>query len=529
MQKKILISVVFIIAIILCFAVQASAQTSADISFLTQAQINDLAQLYSKKLNKIKEKGSATKETLDLNNALKKYNVPDSIQLKLDDINSKSITWTANYNNIFVKSDQYKKNLLGLKLDGQQSSFNLSNFFSKILGYLQNFNPSKALAELVITPTRFVPIDNFGDNSLPVSFDWRNVGGRDYITPVRDQGNCGSCWAFATMASLEGNINAYYNNPNISQNLSEQDLISCGYPYNSLDKLGGCEGAYPDQIEKIFKSYLPNTGVTQENCFVYSGTDKKCSKCKTWQTQVWKTNNSYQSITPTIDNIKSALVNYGPVEVGMLVYDDFFAYTSGVYSHTINTLDGGHTVTIVGYGNDGNNVPYWIVKNSWGTNWGENGYFKIKMGDSSIDQRFAYVPGVPSYTTSYTKLCTDNDKDNYCYWGIGTKPTTGCPLSCASAKTEDCDDSNSSFHNGCGSRTDAVSCIKTNSGPNYSNAGTTTVIYNDGSRRSEKDFCRDSSTLYEWYCGSSGDPAGLLRSNPNYKCPKGCSNGACVK
>jgi len=304
---------------------------------------------------------------------------------------------------------------------------------------------------------------------LPAFFDWRNVGGKSYITSIRDQGQCGSCWAFATNATLEGTINAYYNDPNVNINpdLSEQDLVSC-FMQN------GCNGATSFQIQDIFKNYLVNTGITSESCSPYilaSGGSSACSKCSDWQSQVWKTDSSYMSIDLVNNNIQKleyALVNYGPVEVGMTVYNDLFSYTGGVYSHTTNGIAGYHAVTIVGYGVE-SDMPYWIVKNSWGTDWGESGYFRIRMGDSQIDQWFAYAPGIPYYTTSIEKVCTDTDLDGYCYWGTGVKPDTGCPSSCDSNAVEDCDDSNTSIYTNCGQLSYDTGILNVSSTPDGTN------------------------------------------------------------
>ncbi len=493
-----------------------STDTFADLSALTPDQIAELAQLNDKKITRIKQSksvissgpvasstpsasssstssapiasdtsavsaASATQDGINLDNALAKYKIPASVQAKLDEINSKDIKWKANYNSIFVKSDEYKKNIssglkpntkitnllqkqpqikVPTKIQAKVQSSKSSKLLAGILEYLRMLNPAKLFAGLLgSSPLSAAPaVDNFGDTVLPDSFDWRNVGGKNYITSVKDQNPCGTCWAFGAIATLEGNINAYYNDTTINSDLSEQDLVSCYLP------TAGClGGGTADQIGQIFSNYSVNTGVVKETCFPYTestSNDTKCvSKCSTWNTQVWKTNSSYKVVVDpnattsdpiaNINAIKNAIVNYGPVEVGFIVYYDFDSYSSGIYSHTTDDRRGYHAVSIVGYGvEDG--LPYWIVKNSWGSSWGDNGYFKIAMGDSMIDQWFAFAPGTPSYPTAYTKKCTDTDKDGYCYWGTGSKPSTGCPLTCASVTTEDCDDSISSIHQGCG-------------------------------------------------------------------------------
>ncbi len=146
----------------------------------------------------------------------------------------------------------------------------------------------------------------------------------------------------------------------------------------------------------------------------------------------------------------------------MTVYSDFFDYSGGIYSHTTESIAGYHAVTIVGFGTyDG--LDYWIVKNSWGEDWGENGYFRIVMGDSGIDSWFAYAVTEPNPPSEQNKICVDSDGDGYCYWGLGDKPVSGCP-SCDDL-IYDCDDSNSSIFEGCGMTTETLGTLDVNSIP----------------------------------------------------------------
>ncbi|HTY44297.1 MAG TPA: C1 family peptidase [Patescibacteria group bacterium] len=391
-----------------------------------------------------------------INSTLDSYNLPRTLQTQLNNINVKAATWTANYNSIFLKSDSYKQQILGLK---NISSVNLSSSLgSPAKSYLVGSNSQGNLMKL-------------SASSLPAFFDWRNVSGNNYVSPVKDQGQCGSCWAFGAVAALEGDANAFYNNP-INPDLSEQDLVSCFLP--SYYGSSGCNGASSDEIANIFSNYYQNNGIANETCFPYIASDGSCSnKCSNWQSGAWKTS-GYQSInlsgslSDRINNIKQALINYGPVEVGMYVYEDFFSYVGGIYQHTTNDFAGGHAVTIVGYGTyDG--IDYWIVKNSWGPYWGENGYFRIAMGDSYIENWFAFVTSQPiSPLSTQQKLCIDNDKDGYCSWGTGTKPST-CPTSCSANSAEDCDDSNSAIFQGCGASTSDTGTLSIISNPSGAN------------------------------------------------------------
>ena len=368
---------------------------------------------------------------------------------------AQSGTWTAGWNDKMILGIEEQKRLLGL------------------LGKPHTLPPGPTLTK--------------SDTTLPDSFDWRNVGGKNYITTVKDQGQCGSCWAFGANAAFEGHIQAYYNNPALIPDLAEQDLVSCALPY-PRDGVGGCSGAYDYQIENIYKTYWTATGNATETYFPYTATDAACSgKLAGWQQYAWKDLNYKKidltaSLTDNINKIKRAIITNGPVNVGMDVYSDFFDYQSGIYQHGVNAqTTGGHSVVITGFGkNDGRD--YWIVKNSWGPAWGENvnflhpqdctncGYFRIYADDSNISSWFAFVVDGPNPPTPQSVICTDNDSggaDGYCYWGIGPKPETGCPSSCSSQPIEDCDDSNKNLNiqNNCGKPREQVGTLNIISTP----------------------------------------------------------------
>ena len=210
-------------------------------------------------------------------------------------------------------------------------------------------------------------------SDLPTSFDWRNQNGINWMTPVKDQGTCSAGWAFGTVAALEAKIQIYFSNPYLSPDLAEQFLVSC-------DKWNfGCSGgSSPNRIYGFIQDY----GVPDEGCFPYQAADVSCAgRCSDWASRVhkieaWKRvcNNKVNT-----DNVKSAVYTNGPLTCYMDVYEDFYSYGSGCYEHVAGAYLGGHMVCIVGWTLDG-----WIVKNSWGTGWGEQGYFQIKFGDCRI-------------------------------------------------------------------------------------------------------------------------------------------------
>lgn len=216
--------------------------------------------------------------------------------------------------------------------------------------------------------------------ALPTAIDWRNRNG-NFVTPVRDQGSCGSCWAFAAVAAVEARDAVFNGIASPTTDLSEQQVLSCSGAGDCV--AGGYLSGALDYIEA--------TGTPDESCFAYAGYKKACtSTCGDWASRTvtiddwsWVTTTNYTDTTL----IKTALMD-GPVPVWYKIYMDFYAYTGGVYQHVWGNYVGNHFVLIVGY-NDAEQA--WIVKNSWGSDWGTSGYFKIKYGDSEFGSWAAAV------------------------------------------------------------------------------------------------------------------------------------------
>ena len=223
---------------------------------------------------------------------------------------------------------------------------------------------------------------------IPTHLDWRDNGG-NFVTPVRNQGNCGSCWAFATAAALESSVLRASGMPGFDLNLSEQVMLSCS-------GAGDCEmGGYVNYAS----DYIRTTGLPIESYYRYLATDGNCSNaCSSWRASPpYKiTSWSYVATTsPTVTGLKNALYSYGPLVTTFQVYEDFTRYTSGVYSYTSGSYLGGHAVLLVGYDDPG---QYFIVKNSWDSDWGEQGYFRIAYSQLSNLVNFGY------YTIAYTGI-----------------------------------------------------------------------------------------------------------------------------
>ena len=209
----------------------------------------------------------------------------------------------------------------------------------------------------------------------PAAFDVRNVGGVSYDTPVKDQGSCGSCVAFGTAAAMEVGFR-YGRRTRMPLDLSEAHLF---YVYARSEGRTCANGWWPERALAFAKS----TGVTFEDYYPYTAGDQdgKAKINKDWANRIAKVQN-FENISGNALKMKEAISKYGAVAACFNVYQDFFSYRSGVYKHVTGSLAGGHCVVLIGY-DDAQSC--WIARNSWGTGWGDGGYFKIAYGQCGIE------------------------------------------------------------------------------------------------------------------------------------------------
>ncbi len=227
--------------------------------------------------------------------------------------------------------------------------------------------------------------------TLPASFDWRNNNGKNYVSPILDQGDCGSCVAFSTTATFETQLNIAAGDTTSPFELSPQYLFSCGG--------GACDAGWePDSAA----AFLTKTGMPDNACLPYtSGANDQDVQCKAACSNVSSRTikaKTYTKPSSSATAVKQAIMN-GPLVTTLDVYDDFMSYKSGVYKHVTGAVDGGHAVSMIGW-NDADQA--WICRNSWGTSWGEDGYFEIAYTDISGvgNETWSFAVAAPAAYTS---------------------------------------------------------------------------------------------------------------------------------
>lgn len=272
---------------------------------------------------------------------------------------------------------------------------------------LGTFRPTTPVMDM--TPMRVRATD-----TLPVYFDWRTKEPRS-VSPILDQGNCGSSWAFSSTSVASDRIAVQSNQWNRLVRLSPQQILSC----NRDQAQQGCSGGHLDRAWW----YIWKVGAVEDTCYPYkSGVSMKAEPCllsrtsirpgtqvkcppgaNTQSSMVYQTSPPYR-IPSNEKEIMKEITDNGPVQATMEVKEDFYMYKTGIYRHSLpasllppnHQPSGFHSVKIVGWGEEyihGHRHKYWICANSWGSSWGENGYFRIVRGTNECEIE-SFIVGV---------------------------------------------------------------------------------------------------------------------------------------
>lgn len=258
------------------------------------------------------------------------------------------------------------------------------------------------------------PLDNALTVTLPENFDprdkWTNC---PTLKEIRDQGNCGSCWAFGAVETMSDRI-CIASNATVHAHVSAEELLAC------CESCGmGCNGGFPGAAWEFFVNSGIVTGGqynSHKGCQPYiipacdhhvkghlkpchgDAPTPSCSKqCEKGYSKPFDADKHYGKSSYSVEtekDIMEELVTRGPVEAAFTVYSDFLQYKKGVYKHTTGGVLGGHAIKILGYGVE-NGEKFWLVANSWNPDWGDSGFFKILRGTDECGIESQVVAGIP--------------------------------------------------------------------------------------------------------------------------------------
>jgi len=292
---------------------------------------------------------------------------------------------------ILPSVESINKNVIKNKIGKEDNDLKESDIDQYISKYTVMREPPK-LSDFKIDSSKPIPINT------PSEFSWRNFNGKDWTTPIRNQGNCGSCWAFGSLAIYESIIKIREECAEFNPDLSEQYLLSC------IKGAGSCHGGNSHTTFELLKSTSSqgnyHNGIIPESCLEYEANDKiPCSsKCENWEELLvpiydfgsWRV----KGTTEDREAIKTKIMETGPV-VGYIKSTKSFTIWGALnhdandyYNNILPVIGINHVIMIFGW----KDIPsitsggYWICKNSWGDGWGYNGFFNIAYGALNIDK-----------------------------------------------------------------------------------------------------------------------------------------------
>ncbi|XP_074600708.1 cathepsin B-like [Brevipalpus obovatus] len=303
--------------------------------------------------------------------------IPDNVhplsEEMIEKINALQTTWKAG-KNFDVSQVEYLKCLTGVRRDSNARKL-----------------PRKSISIV---------------NDIPDTFDARTQWPHcPSISFIRDQSNCGSCWAFGAVEAMSDRI-CIATKGSFTDEISAEDLVTC------CDSCGyGCGGGYPAEAWDYWVDKGLVTGGLYQGGGCRPYTIKPCANCtdiaptppcveqcqasypKKYSEDLHYGQEAYM-VSGDVPTMQTEIMTNGPVEADFDVYADFFSYKSGVYIQKSQVLYGGHAIRILGWGIE-NGTDYWLVANSWGSDWGDKGYFKIRRGTNECGIEYDVNAGLP--------------------------------------------------------------------------------------------------------------------------------------
>lgn len=335
-----------------------------------------------------------------------------------ENLEKRNIPWRAGETSLSQLTYEEKKAIFG----GEVPNLGGFEYYKGGIFVMPGYEP-KAKAVGIATASATASTTSTATSPYVKEWDWRNRHGKNWMTSVKNQGNCSSCWAFASVGLLESYSNLYYNQL-LNLDLSEQELVSCAPALQ--DYYDGCD---PNDAANAL-SYIKSYGVMPESEFAYQATPINCSQKPSNPSERIKFE-SFNEITGmeygSDDEMKDSLLN-APYIMSSRSYQHYMllvGYKELELGDTVYANLGGETI-IIGQNNYfGDGTTAWLFKNSYGESFGEDGYSYV-VGDPYSFYAFYKITGKIT-SLNYTDddiIVEDADNDGYYFWGIGERPSS---------------------------------------------------------------------------------------------------------
>ncbi|KAK2916939.1 hypothetical protein Q8A67_001313 [Cirrhinus molitorella] len=296
--------------------------------------------------------------------------------------------WKKKYHKIYTSEDEelgrreiWERNLEHVTIHNMEASKGLHSY-NLSMNHLSDMTTEEILKTLATTrvPPGFkTQASEFLASpgaAVPDTVDWTKEG---YVTSVKQQGVCGCCWAFSSVGALEGLL---MKTTGQLVNLSTQNLMDCSFSYGNK----GCKGGWPHYA---FKYVIANGGIDSESSYPYEGVEGQCRYSPSHRAA--NCTNYYFVTGGDEEALKQAVANFGPISVAVDA-TNMALYSRGVYNDPSCNNDVNHAVLVVGYGVDSvTGLKYWLVKNSWGTDFGEDGYIRMARNKNNMCSIASYA------------------------------------------------------------------------------------------------------------------------------------------